>query len=447
MEMLAQIPLIGGFLKFLVPFLGVLTIVVFVHEFGHYIVGRWCGIRAQVFSVGFGKTLLKYTDRRGTRWQLAVIPLGGFVKFVGDMDPASAGHAGDESMSAEEQKVAFHNASLLSRSLTVLAGPVANFLLSVVIFAGILIWAGQPSNDPVIGTISADEADGVGFEPGDQVLSIAGEAVESFADIINQLSLTNGEPEIAKVRRGGEIREITVRYHNEPRIVDISPGMPAERVGLLAGDIFVSIDGEPVRSYREVQLVTSEKAHGAEIAVEVDRNGERLTFRLVPDVVTRAHPLTLENEPLPTMGISGPVFGGIGTTREAVPLHRAFLGGVNETWNIISGTLSYIRDMVFKGADTSQLGGPIRIAEVSGDAAQQGFTSLVWLIAVLSTSIGLINLFPIPILDGGHLMFYAVEFIRGRPVGEKSMKVGTMIGLSMVLLLMVFATYNDLVRL
>jgi regulator of sigma E protease len=448
MELLAQIPLIGGFLKFLVPFLGVLMIVVFVHEFGHYIVGRWCGIRAEVFSIGFGKPLLKWTDRHGTRWQVALLPLGGFVKFVGDMDPASAGRVDQESMSHEDQKVAFHNSGLLGRSLTVAAGPAANFLLSVFIFAGILIWVGQPSNDPVIGSISANATEDVGFEPGDRVLSIAGGQIDDFVDIINALALTNDEPLTAVVEREGSSRDISVRIqHPAPVIVAVKPGSPAEKAGLLVGDRFISIDGVSLHSYRELQLITADKAHGAEIEIEVDREGKNLIVRLVPDLNEREHPVTRELTVVPTIGIDGSPTSMLLPERESMSLHRALGGGVAETWNIISGTMAYIGDMVFKGADTSQLGGPIRIAEVSGDAAQQGLSSLVWLIAVLSTSIGLINLFPIPILDGGHLMFYAIEFVRGRPVGETSIRVGTMIGLSLVLLLMVFATYNDLVRL
>ena len=194
-------------------------------------------------------------------------------------------------------------------------------------------------------------------------------------------------------------------------------------------------------------MITAERRHGAESEVVVDRGGERLVFRFVPELVERKHPVTDEQVLLPTMGIRGSVLGGFEPLREMVPIYRALPIGVAETWRIISGTMIYIGDMVFKGADTSQLGGPIRIAEISGDAAEKGFSSVVWLIAVLSTSIGLINLFPIPILDGGHLMFYLVEFVRGRPVGEAWMRVGTMIGLSLVLLLMVFATYNDLLRL
>ncbi len=447
MELLAQIPLIGGVLALLVPFLVVLSIVVFVHEYGHYIVGRWVGIKAEVFSIGFGKVLWKWTDRRGTRWQVAVLPLGGFVRFVGDMNPASAGQADDENLTPEERKVAFHNAGLLRRTLTVAAGPFANFLLTVVIFAGIMLSLGQASNEPVVGSIGTEAVEDVGLEPGDRVLSIGGHEVVSFADIINILAVTNGVPQSAMVERDGGVREITVRYHRAPRIANVTPGMPAARAGLLTGDVFLTIDGEPVNSYRELQLITAEKPHGAEIEVEVERDGERLLFRFVPDLVERQHPVTEEQALLPTMGIRGSVLAGIEPERDPVPIHRALSGGVTETWRIISGTMIYIGDMLFKGADTSQLGGPIRIAEISGDAAEQGFSSIVWLIAVLSTSIGLINLFPIPILDGGHLMFYAFELIRGRPVGEAWMRVGTMIGLSLVLLLMVFATYNDLVRL
>ena len=185
MELLAQIPLIGGVLAVLVPFLFVLSIVVFVHEYGHYIVGRWVGIKAEVFSIGFGKVLWKWTDRRGTRWQVAVLPLGGFVRFVGDMDPASAGRGNDENLSPEERKAAFHNAGLLRRTLTVAAGPFANFLLSVVIFAGIVLSLGQPSNEPVIGSFGTEAAADVGFEVGDRVRSTPGQEVVSFGDTSN----------------------------------------------------------------------------------------------------------------------------------------------------------------------------------------------------------------------------------------------------------------------
>jgi regulator of sigma E protease len=295
--------------------------------------------------------------------------------------------------------------------------------------------------------MSAEAVQDVGLQPGDRVLSIAGAKVEDFSDIISILNPTNGEPQLALVDRGGETRQITVRYRPAPRVTQVVPGMPAARAGMLGGDVILSIDGQPIGSFRELQLNVAAKPAGTEMKVEVRRDGELMVFDMVPELVERTHPDTGEIVLLPTMGINSSEFAGVVPVSESVSVPRALMGGVTGTWRIISGTMIYIGDMIFKGADTSQLGGPIRIAEISGDAAEQGFSSLIWLIAVLSTSIGLINLFPIPVLDGGHLMFYAVELVRGRPVGEMWMKVGTMIGLSLVLLLMVFATYNDLLRL
>ncbi|MDH3667395.1 MAG: RIP metalloprotease RseP [Paracoccaceae bacterium] len=447
MDLLATLQPVANLVTTVLSFLVVLTVVVFVHEFGHYIVGRWCGIRAQVFSVGFGRALYSRTDKHGTKWQVAVLPLGGFVKFVGDMDPASAGRAEDDSLTPEEHAASFHNAGLLARTLTVFAGPMANFLLSVVIFAAIVLPLEQGSSEPVIGEITEKAGAEVGFEAGDRVISIAGEPTEEFKDLVDILTKRDSEYLPATVERDGAEQQITVFFHQPAEVLSVTPGMPAEGAGMQRGDVIVEIDGEPIPTFRALQLATSVKSHGTEMEVVVDRAGERVAMSFVPDLIRREHPTTGEQVLLPTMGISSSVFGGIEPAKEPVPVHRALWIGVQETWRVISGTLSYIGDMIFEGADTSQLGGPIRIAEISGDAAEQGFSSVVWLIAVLSTSIGLINLFPIPILDGGHLLFYAIEFIRGRPVGETWMKVSTMIGLSLVLLLMVFATYNDIVRL
>jgi len=447
MTLLADIPVIGGTLTVVVPFLIVLGIVVFVHEYGHYIIGRLCGIKAEVFSIGFGKPLWRWTDRRGTRWQVAVLPLGGYVRFLGDMDPASAGKADDSKLAPEERRAAFHNAGLLARTLTVTAGPAANFLLSILIFAGMLLWSGKGSDEPVIGSVNPQAAAEVGFEAGDRVISIDGQPAEEFVDIVNILSKTSGEPTPVTVERDGETMQITVRYRRAPRVLEVVPGMPAARVGIMPGDVITSVDGHPISSYRELQVVTADKPADAPLSITVQRKDEEKTFTLRPEMVEREHPVSGETTKVPTIGIRGAALAGIQPLRESMPIHQALIGGVGETWQIISGTLIYIGDMLFKGADTSQLGGPIRIAEVSGDAAQQGFSSFIWLISVLSTSIGLINLFPIPILDGGHLMFYLIEFLRGRPVGEAWMRVGTMIGLSLVILLMVFATYNDLLRL
>lgn len=447
MTLLADIPIIGGIITTVVPFLIVLGIVVFVHEYGHYIIGRLCGIKAEVFSIGFGKPLWGWTDRRGTRWQVAALPLGGYVRFLGDMDPASAGKVDDASLAPGDRRAAFHNAGLLARTLTVTAGPAANFLLSILIFAGMLLYGGKGAEEPVIGKVNPEAAAEVAFQPGDRVISVDGEEIERFAELVAVLGRTSGEPTPVTVEREGQVTQLTVRYRRAPRVIEVVPGMPAARAGIMPGDVITSIGGQPIESYRELQVVAAATPAGAPLEITVLREGEQRSFEVQPEMIEREHPVSGEITKVATLGIRGAALAGIEPVREPMPLHEALQGGVSQTWGIISGTLIYIGDMLFQGADTSQLGGPIRIAEVSGDAAQQGFSSFIWLVSVLSTSIGLINLFPIPVLDGGHLMFYLIEFLRGRPVGEAWMRVGTMIGLSLVILLMVFATYNDLLRL
>jgi regulator of sigma E protease len=445
MELLAQIPLIGGTLGIAIPFLVVLTVVVFVHEFGHYWVGRMCGIHAEVFSVGFGRPLFQRVDRRGTVWQIALIPLGGYVKFSGDMDPASAGRVDDDNLTPEQRRGAFHSASLSSRTLTVMAGPVANFLLSILVFTAVIWWSGQLSDRPEIAEIGPDASADVGFMPGDRVISVAGEDVESFVDIITILSSAEEVLQPAQVERDGVETDIMVRFLPPPVVTGIRPGMPAARAGMVPGDVITALDGKPVSSARELREMTADLVPGAEVIVGVEREGEAREFRFVPELQLRSHPVTREETLVPTMGISLPLFSVIMPPREPVSLVNAVSSGGQATWMIISGSMIMMHDMIFAGADRSQLGGPIRIAKMSGEQAERGISSLIEWIAVLSTAIGLLNLFPIPILDGGHLMFYAVEALRGRPVGGAAMRVGTMIGLSLVLLLLVFATYNDLV--
>lgn len=444
MTLITEIPFIGGTLGVVLPFLAVLAIVVFVHEFGHYIAGRWSGIGAEVFSIGFGPRLLRWTDRRGTQWQVAAIPLGGYVKFTGDMDPASA-TASDEGLSEAERARAFHNAPLLARAAAVAAGPIANFLLAILLFSGIGMIHGVASDSPVIGAVPKGEE--IGLEPGDRVLSLDGAPVETFSDIAAALTQSAGAPLSATVRRDGAERSVTVSYLIPPVIDAVSPGMPAARAGLVPGDRILTLDGEPVPSFHALQLRAMAKPEGAPLELTVERDGATRTFTLTPEMIERTNPVTGVREPLPTLGVSGLGLGGLQAARERLDPLSALLLGSAQTWRILSGTVTYVGDMIFAGADTGQLGGPIRIAQVSGEKAEEGFAEFIGLIAVLSASIGLINLFPIPILDGGHLMFYAVEAIRGRPLGERWMTAGNAIGLALVLLLMVFATYNDLLRL
>jgi regulator of sigma E protease len=447
MEFLNAIPIIGPFLAVIIPFILVLSVVVAIHELGHLLVGRWRGIKAEVYSIGFGKVLWSRYDKYGTRWQVAALPLGGFVKFVGDMDPASAGKADDSELTPEDRKQAFHNASLLSRTLTVLAGPVANFILSICIFAGLALHSGKSSEEPVVAAIGETKLEEVGFQPGDRVVQVGDRKIDAFNEIINELSISNGAPTTAVVIRDGVEQEITTRYMLPPRITGVTPDGAAAASGVIPGDIIRKIGDDDINSSRDVQLAVADLPHNEEITFTLEREDELVEIAFTPKLVERAHPRTGEIQKIPFLGIRMQELGGL--TAENVPVSFLEAGeyGVHQVWRIIRDTVVFVNEMLFNGASTDQLSGPIGIAKFSGDAAEQGFVALIGLVAFLSTAVGLFNLFPIPILDGGHLMFYFFEMLRGRPVGEIWMRYGTMLGLSLVLLLMVFVTYNDFMKL
>ncbi|MEO1467493.1 MAG: RIP metalloprotease RseP [Pseudomonadota bacterium] len=448
METLGALPVIGDLITFVIPFLLVLGIVVFVHEYGHYIVGRWCGIGAEVFSIGFGPRIFGWRDKRGTEWQVAALPLGGFVKFVGDMDPASAGKMDEAHLTQAERREAFHNAALWRRAATVAAGPAFNFGLSILLFTFLAFQIGASSDEPVIGEVNEALPESVELQVGDRVLEIGGEPIESYNEILSALHEADGEPLEAVVERDGREMTLSVAYPMSTRVASVSPGDPASGAGIVPGDEIVSLNGEAMTSFRQIQLFTVELPLDQPIAVGIRREGEGLlTFDVVPKAVTRRHPVTGEEGPLPTLGISGAGTAGLGPERVPVDTLRAIEAGFVNTGLIITNTVGYLGDLVFASAPADQLGGPIRIAQVSKERAERGVLEFIHLIAFLSTSIGLINLFPIPVLDGGHLLFYSVEALRGRPVGEAAQRYGTMVGLSLVLLLMVFATYNDVLRL
>ena len=445
MGILNDIPYVGGTLLTILAFLVVLTVIVFVHEFGHYIVARWCGIRAETFSVGFWKELWGRTDKRGTRWRISVLPLGGYVKFLGDSDPASAGKI-DDKLSAEENAASFHGAALWRRTLTVVAGPFANFILSILVFAGLAMWQGQPSEEPVIDRIDPALHEDIGLRAGDRVLEVAGAPVSTMYDVLKALIDNEGEPIEAVVERGGERQTVPVYYHRYPMIDRVIPGGQAAGAGLRPGDVILRMNGIEVGTFRDLQLMIAAQALRTEVTLDVRRGTERLSVSFVPDVITRTHPVTGDVMPLATLGINGASYGGVQPATVGVGPLLALEVGARRTWAIISGTIGFIGELVAGRADLDQLGGPIRIAEVSGDAAAGGLAELIFLIATISTSIGLLNLFPIPVLDGGHLMFYAAEAVRGRPLGERWLNAASAVGLSLVLLLMAFATYNDLAR-
>jgi regulator of sigma E protease len=378
MEILGGLSNFGGSLVgYVVPFLFVLTIVVFFHELGHFLMARWCGIKVLVFSIGFGPEIAGFYDRYGTRWKISAIPLGGYVKFFGDDNAASApDHEAAAAMTEAEKKDSFIFQPVGARAAVVAAGPIANFLLAIAIFAGIFMTVGKQTTSARVDTVQpGSAAQAAGFKPGDLVLAINGEKIESFSDM--------------------------------QRIVSISAGAP--------------------------------------LTIEVERGDTQVTLRAVPQLKELKDNFGNVHR-LGVLGISRSMAPGDIKTEKAPPL-RAIVMGAQETWFVVDRTLAYITG-VFAGREAAdQLGGPIRIAQVSGQVATAGFAPLIHLTAVLSVSIGLLNLFPIPLLDGGHLLFYAIETIRGRPLSERAQELGFRIGLAIVLMLMIFATFNDILHL
>jgi len=366
-----------GLLGYIVPFLFVLTIVVFFHELGHFLIARLCGIRVLTFSLGFGPELLGFTDRTGTRWKLSAVPLGGYVKFFGDENAASAPDMDAlAEMPEEERRLAFPAQPVAARAAVVAAGPLANFLLAIVIFAGIFMIYGKQSTSA--------------------------------------------------------------------RVDSIQPGSAAEAAGFVPGDLVLSIDGRRIDSFGEMQRIISTNADQT-LRILVDRGGAQVTLKATParkemkDNFGNVHRIGV-------LGITRSMAPGDLKTEKVPPLTALRLGA-EETWFVIDRTLSYIGGVIVGREATDQLGGPIRIAQVSGQVATAGIVALLHLTAVLSVSIGLLNLFPVPLLDGGHLLFYAIEAVRGKPLSERAQELGFRIGFAIVVMLMIFATFNDILHL
>ncbi|MGA8612136.1 MAG: RIP metalloprotease RseP [Xanthobacteraceae bacterium] len=364
-------------LRSLIAFLFVLSLVVFFHELGHFLVARWCGVKILAFSIGFGPELVGFYDRYGTRWKIALIPLGGYVKFFGDEGAASTPDSGRLlHMDEKERAESFFYQKVWKRAAIVVAGPVANFILAIVIFAGIFMLYGMQ-------TMSA-------------------------------------------------------------RVDDVQPDSPAATAGFEPGDMVLAINEQKIASFADMQRIVSESA-GETLNVTVERNGAQLVLKATPELheekdifgnVRRIGLLGIRRSP------------GPGDVKyEPVSPPQAVWLGVQETWFVVDKTLTYVGRVIIGREPANQLGGPIRIAQMSGQVASISFAALVHLAAVLSVSIGLLNLFPIPLLDGGHLLFYSIEAMRGRPLSERAQEVGFRIGFAIVIMLMIFATFNDIVHL
>ncbi|MBP7241692.1 RIP metalloprotease RseP [Amaricoccus sp.] len=444
MELIAGIPFFGGFLATALPFVVVLGIVVFVHEYGHYIVARWCGIRSDVFSIGFGPVLWSRRDRRGTLWQVAALPLGGYVRFHGDSDGASRADAESLGrMSAAERAQTFHGASVGRRMLTVLAGPFANFVLSVVVFAGLALGQGVPTEQPILGEIEALPNVDQPLRPGDLVVAVNGRPVEHIRDIYAAASeMPAPGPMEFTVERGGDRLTVEAPYAMPPLVTGIEPLSPASEAGLLPGDVILSVAGKPLVSFDELRQAVLASG-GVAIEIEVWRDGATMPMSITPkERDTGDGQGGFERRVM--IGVAGASLY-LPMTETPAPWTALWLG-VERVGMVIVQSLNGLRHIVAGTLGADNLQGPLGIAQISGETASQGVVSFVALIGVISTAIGLLNLFPIPILDGGHFVAFLIEAVRGRPPSERAMQVAMSIGLGLILLLMVFATYNDIMR-
>ncbi len=365
-----------GIWQYGIMFLLVLTLVVFIHELGHFLVARWCGVAVKAFSIGFGPEIYGFYDKHGTRWRFAWIPLGGYVKFIDDDNPTSQrASRGEKPLTADERAGAFQSKSVGVRAAVVVAGPVANFLLAIVLYAGL---------NAVVGV---------------RVL---------------------------------------------PAYVDaVVANSPAARAGFMPGDKIVAIGNNKIEKFDDLQRIVGSNA-GQELTFTVERAGQTLALKATPNVDEQRDALgrTFRRG---LIGIQRSVSPDKVSTK-AVSIPEAIVLGVTETYGNITQALSGIGDIITRKQSAEQMGGPIMMAEVTAKVAELGIDPMLRWIAFISANIGFLNLLPIPILDGGHLMFYAYEAVRGKPAGERLQQMGFQVGLALLMMLMVFVNFNDIMN-
>lgn len=437
------LPDFGNIAFTLMAFVAALSIIVAIHEYGHYIVGRWSGIHAEVFSIGFGPVLLSRIDKRGTRWQLAALPFGGYVKFLGDANAASAGAdaAAIDALDPAERRRSMHGAPLWARAATVAAGPIFNFIMSITIFGAIVLIGGRAVDEARVGTPAVLPAEIQTLEEGDLITSIDGEPVETLADVYNlSRTLTPSETVTYGVERAGEGIEVQAAFPLLPIVRSVAPQSAALAAGIEEGDVILSVDGDEIHGFSQLRAAV-DASQGDELSLSVWRDGEILELGLSP----RSTDLPQADGGFETRYLIG-ITGGLifDPVTESVGLFEAIGYGADQTVFIVKSSLSGLWHMITGAISSCNLQGPIGIAETSGAAASQGLDSFIWFIAVLSTAVGLLNLFPIPVLDGGHLMFHAYEAVTGKPPSEKALRVFMTIGLTLLLSLMLFALTNDI---
>ena len=362
---------------YVIPFIFVMSMIVFFHELGHYLVGRWCGVKIDAFSMGFGPELFSWVDKKGTRWRLAAFPLGGYVKFHGDANAASAGEAAHiAALPADERRLTLAGQPLRNRAAIVAAGPIANFILAFVIFTGLFMGFG--------------------------------------------------------------------RVEHSARIGEVEQNSPAAKAGFVAGDLVKSIDGDPISTFQDLQQATM-LSTGLPMTFVVVRDGADKQIIATPEIAA------VDQGPLGKrrMGHLGLVSSRdtADTKFERCGLPTCAAWGGEQVWFIVKATGAYVGGLFAGRESADNLSGPIAVSQIAGEMAKISFWQLFSLAALFSVSVGLMNLLPVPLLDGGHLMFYALEGLRGRPLSDRMQQIGLRVGIAFVAMLVIFTTSHDILRL
>ena len=363
-----------NFVITILAFLAVLGPLVFIHELGHYYVGRWFGVKADTFSIGFGREMFGWTDRRGTRWKVGWLPLGGYVKFAGDMNPASTPSDEWLALPAEERNQTFQARPVWQRFLIVLAGPATNFLFAILAFMAIFAIIGYPTASPIVAQVTPNSAAAkAGIAPGDRIVDVNGSGIDTFVDVQSYVRLRPAEQMVVTLEREGARRSVTLTS--------------------------------------DAQVLRDEFGNEARVGM---------------------------------LGVSGAQALGGGAGREYLPIHRLLGAAVQTTWGTVESMVVALGQVITGKRSVQELGGPLKIAEVSGQQASLGWLPFFWLMTVVSINLGFINLLPIPLLDGGHLLFYAIEGVRRKPLRPEAQEWAFRTGLMVLLALMIFITFNDL---
>ncbi len=417
-------------------------VVIFVHEFGHFIIARLNRIEVSVFSIGFGPRIMSFKDKKGTNWQIAIIPLGGFVKFSGDETISSIKTKANIHLGASKN-VEFDLAPLFSRFSTVVAGPLANFLFSVLIFSLIFMIQGVPLEEPVVGKINSFYRTNYDLKVNDRILKVDDKKVSSFSDIFSHIRKQNSEMSSFTIKRGDLEKEIELPFLLQPIVEAIEPLSAASLTGLEIGDVILTMEGKKLSDFNDLreQIIHSE---GKVKRLTIFRNGKILEKEIQP-VLSPIEDQDGNFDTIYRIGVAG---GPIFYPRRTVPSYwKALVLGAEATKGVIIASFRGIKGIISGQVDPKHLSGPVGIAHAVSDSIKSGLLAFLSLVAIISTGIGFVNLLPIPILDGGHIILLLYEYIfRSKPTKE-IIRFSMIFGLVLLLSLLTFTTFNDISRL